>query len=87
MNRMSIVMALLVAAPLAAQQPDSMKREMPHEHGEMGMDPMMGQMMMGMMEMMGPMMRTRAFEPSPWQAIDMPMSSPQSMQSNAVISP
>jgi Spy/CpxP family protein refolding chaperone len=64
MNRMSIAIALLVAAPLAAQQPDSTKPVMPmHRHGEMGMDPMMGQMMMGMMEMMGPMMRTMAFEP------------------------
>jgi LTXXQ motif family protein len=64
MNRMSIVMALLVAAPLAAQQPDSVKPAMPmHRQREMGMDPMMGHMMAGMMEMMGPMMSAMAFEP------------------------
>jgi LTXXQ motif family protein len=64
MNRMCMLLALVGAAPLAAQQPDSMKPAMPmHRHGEMDMDPMMGQMMMGMMEMMGPMMRTMAFAP------------------------
>jgi hypothetical protein len=60
MNRTSMLLALVVAAPLAAQQPDSTKPAMPmRRHGEMEM----GQMMMGMMEMMGPMMRTMAFEP------------------------
>lgn len=60
MKHMGMLLAILVAAPLAAQQPDSMKPRMPMPgHGEMGMQPMMGQMM----EMMGPMMRTMAFVP------------------------
>jgi hypothetical protein len=52
-----MLLALAVSAPLAAQQPDSMKPPM-------GMHPMMGDMMMThMMDMMGPMMRTMAFTP------------------------
>ncbi len=52
-----LLLALLVAAPLAAQQPDSTKPPM-------GMHPMMDQMMMmHMMGLMGPMMRTMAFTP------------------------
>jgi hypothetical protein len=55
-----MLLALAVAAPLAAQQPDSAKPAMP---GGMGMHGMMSPMMGQMMEMMGPMMRTMAFEP------------------------
>ncbi len=68
MKSMRMLLALAVAVPLAAQQPDSAKRAMPMGPGMMqrsggmemhGMGPMMGQMM----EMMGPMMRTMAFAP------------------------
>lgn len=54
-----LLLALVVAAPLAAQQPDTTKPPM----GMPPMHPMMGQMMMQMMDMMGPMMRTMAFTP------------------------
>jgi Spy/CpxP family protein refolding chaperone len=63
MNRMCMLLALVVSAPLAAQQADSSKPMPMHRHGEMGMDAMMGHTMAGMMEMMGPMMSTMAFEP------------------------
>lgn len=57
MTAARLLLALVVAAPLAAQQPDTTKPPM-------GMHPMMGDMMMShMMEMMGPMMRTMAFTP------------------------
>src|SRR5512135_2136830 len=57
MTATRLLLALVVAAPLAAQQPDSAKPPM-------GMHPMQGDMMMSqMMEMMGPMMRTMAFTP------------------------
>lgn len=68
MKCMRMLLALVIAAPLAAQQPDSAKHmPMPMGQGmgqEMmrhpgGMPDMMGQMM----EMMGPMMRTMAFTP------------------------
>lgn len=71
----SMLLALAVAAPLAAQQPDSAKRPaMPMRPGAgMGMGPgmmqgpmhgMMGAGQMPMMEMMGPMMRTMAYNPT-----------------------
>ena len=75
MKGMSLLAALLVAAPLAAQQPDSAKQPMPMRRhtGMMGQGMMPGQMrgtmgpMMGHMQMMGgmtgPMMRGMAFEP------------------------
>jgi len=75
MKGMSLMVALLVAAPLAAQQPDSAKQPMPMRRhpGMMGQGMMQGQMggmmgpMMGHMQMMGgmmgPMMRGMAFEP------------------------
>lgn len=56
MKSTPLLLALLVAAPLAAQQADSVK-------SPMGMHPMMDPMMGHMMEMMGPMMRTMAFVP------------------------
>ena len=69
MKSMRMLLALAIAAPLSAQQPDSAKHmPMPMGQGmgqEMmrhpggGMPGMMGQMM----EMMGPMMRTMAFSP------------------------
>lgn len=71
MKSMRMLLALAIAAPLAAQQPDSAK---PGMHGMMprgmtgemaqhgAMAPMMEQMM-GMMSMMGPMMRGMAFDP------------------------
>jgi hypothetical protein len=68
MKSMRMLLALAVAAPLAAQQPDSAKKmTMPMGQG-MGQEMMRhpGEMpgMMGqMMEMMGPMMRTMAFAP------------------------
>lgn len=64
MKHVRLVLALALAAPLAAQQPDSAKPPMPmHGHGEMGMHDMTGPMMEHMMDMMGPMMRTMAFTP------------------------
>ena len=70
MKSMRMLLALAIAAPLAAQQPDSAKHmPMPMGQGMMGQGQMMrhpGGMpaMMGqMMEMMGPMMRTMAFTP------------------------
>ncbi len=71
MKSMRMLLALAIAAPLAAQQPDTAKRPMPMgpgrmTHGEMGamqgQDHMAG-MMGQMMEMMGPMMRSMAFAP------------------------
>jgi hypothetical protein len=77
MKSMRMLLALAVAAPLAAQQPDSAKpmampqgmmgQAMTMRHpGEMqgmaGMQGMSG-MMGQMMEMMGPMMRSMAFMP------------------------
>jgi hypothetical protein len=65
MKSMRMLLALAIAAPLAAQQPDSAKHmPMPMGQGMAGhemqrMPDMMGQMM----EMMGPMMRTMAFAP------------------------
>ena len=76
MKTIRMLLALAVAAPLAAQQPDSAKRptmpmgpEMRHEGMHPGMPGgMMGGMgmqgMMGMMGMMGPMMRSMAFAPA-----------------------
>jgi hypothetical protein len=67
-----MLLALAIAAPLAAQQPDTAKAAMPMGlPGGMGHGMMQGQMggmqqpgMMGhMMEMMGPMMRSMAFAP------------------------
>jgi Spy/CpxP family protein refolding chaperone len=79
MKGISLLVALLVAAPLAAQQPDSAKKAMPMRGhpgmmGQgMGQGMMQGQMqgmmgpMMGHMQMMGgmmgPMMRGMAFDP------------------------
>ena len=60
MKSMRMLLALAVAAPLAAQQPDSVKPTMP---GGMEMHGMMSPMMGQMMEMMGPMMRAMAFDP------------------------
>jgi LTXXQ motif family protein len=77
MKSMRMLLALAIATPLAAQQPDTAKHAMPMGPG-MGREMMHGQMgamqgpdmmehmagMMGhMMEMMGPMMRSMAFEP------------------------
>jgi Spy/CpxP family protein refolding chaperone len=74
MRRMSLLVALAVAAPLAAQQPDSAKKPampMGRAPGMMGgqrgmmqgdMHGMMGAMM-GNMPMMGAMMRGMAFNP------------------------
>jgi Spy/CpxP family protein refolding chaperone len=73
MKRLSLLVALAVAAPLAAQQPDSAKKPAMMDHGMMqgrmqgemhgDMQGMMGNMpMMGMM--MGPMMRGMAFSPA-----------------------
>ncbi len=70
MKSMRMLLALAVAAPLAAQQPDSAKKmTMPMGQGMMGQEMMrhpggeMPDMMGQMMEMMGPMMRTMAFAP------------------------
>lgn len=64
MKSLRMLLALAVAAPLAAQQPDSAK----HMPMPMGQEMMrhpggMPDMMSQMMEMMGPMMRTMAFAP------------------------
>ncbi len=63
MNTMRMLLALAVAAPLAAQQPDSARRAMPMDHrmkhGHRGMPGMMGHQM----DMMGPMHRGMAFAP------------------------
>ena len=79
MKTMQVLLALAVAAPLAAQQPDSARQPaMPMgpmmgpgmmQGGMMqgGMQPMMGPMMghmTQMMGMMGPMMRGMAFNPA-----------------------
>lgn len=74
MKGMSLLLALAVAAPLGAQQPDSAKPAMPMGAGPgmMGhgmrqgdghgmMSPMMGHPLMGMI---GPMMRTAAYNPA-----------------------
>jgi hypothetical protein len=71
-----MLLALAIAAPLAAQQPDTAKPAMPMGPGMMhrgmpamaghdAMGPMMQHMMgmQGMMGMMGPMMRGMAFTP------------------------
>lgn len=70
MKTMRMLLALAVATPLAAQQPDSAKRtgppmgpEMMMRHEGMHSGGMGMQGMMGMMAMMGPMMRTMAFVP------------------------
>lgn len=75
MKSMGMLLALAIAAPLAAQQPDTAKHPMPMGPGRMGQGMMHGEMgamqgqdhmagMMGqMMEMMGPMMRSMAFTP------------------------
>lgn len=74
MKSMRMLLALAIAAPLAAQQPDTAKHPMPMGPGRMGqgmmhgeMGAMQGQGHMGgmgqMMEMMGPMMRSMAFAP------------------------
>jgi LTXXQ motif family protein len=70
MKHMRILLVLAVAAPLAAQQPDSAKRPMTMPMGQGMMDRAGGMEMHGemgmmaqMMEMMGPMMRTMAFAP------------------------
>lgn len=74
MKSMRMLLALAIAAPLAAQQPDTAKRPMPMGPGRMGQGMMHGEMgaMQGqghmagmgqMMEMMGPMMRSMAFAP------------------------
>jgi len=70
------LLALALAAPLAAQQPDSAKppaMPMGHQMGQMGpgmmqgrmmeMQGMMGQMMGHMSQMMGPMMRGMGYMP------------------------
>jgi hypothetical protein len=57
MKSIRMLLALAVATPLAAQQPDSAKPM--QRAGGMEMPGMMGQMM----EMMSPMMRAMAFEP------------------------
>jgi len=73
MKGMSLLLALAVAAPLAAQQPDSAKKPampMGRHPGMMGQGMMQGDMhgmMMGnmpMMGMMGPMMRNMAYNPA-----------------------
>ena len=74
MKSMRMLLALAIAAPLAAQQPDTAKHPMPMGRGRMGQGMMHGEMgaMQGqdhmagmgqMMEMMGPMMRSMAFAP------------------------
>lgn len=73
MKSIRMLLALAIAAPLAAQQPDTAKPAMPMMHrgmpsamaGHDTMGPMMQHMqgMQGMMEMMGPMMRGMAFTP------------------------
>jgi Spy/CpxP family protein refolding chaperone len=64
------LLALAVAAPLAAQQPDSAKRPMGHQMGPgmmqgrmMEMQGTMGPMMGHMSQMMGPMMRGMGYSP------------------------
>lgn len=71
MTTMRMLLALTVAVPLAAQQPDSAKKPaMPMGHqmgpGMMHGERMQGGMMdmQGMMGMMGPMMRSMAFAPA-----------------------
>ena len=65
MKTMRMLLALAVAAPLAAQQPDSAKRPaMPAGPGMMRHEGMHPGMMQGMMGMMGPMMRSMAFAPA-----------------------
>src|SRR5512144_1017714 len=68
MKSMRMLLALAIAAPLAAQQPDTAKHPMPMGPGRMGQGMMHGEMgaMQGqdhMMGMMGPMMRSMAFAP------------------------
>lgn len=74
MKSMPMLLALAIAAPLAAQQPDTAKHPTPTGPGRMGQGMMHGEMgaMQGqghmagmgqMMEMMGPMMRSMAFAP------------------------
>jgi Spy/CpxP family protein refolding chaperone len=73
MRGMSLLLALAVAAPLAAQQPDSAKKPampMGGHRGMMGPGMMQGDMqgMMGHMQMMqgmmGPMMHSMAYTPA-----------------------
>jgi Spy/CpxP family protein refolding chaperone len=77
MKAIRTLLALAVAAPLAAQQPDSAKKPampMGHQMGQMmgpgmmqgrmmEMQGMMGQMMGHMSQMMGPMMRGMGYMP------------------------
>ena len=69
MKSLRMLLALAVAAPLAAQQPDSAKRPMPMgprmERRMMGMEGMGGRggMEDHMLGMMGPMMRGMVFAP------------------------
>jgi Spy/CpxP family protein refolding chaperone len=71
MKGMSLLLALAVVAPLAAQQPDSAKKPtmpMGRSPGMMGQGMMQGDMQGMMMDhmqsMMGPMMRNMAYNPS-----------------------
>jgi len=63
MKAIRMLLALTVAVPLAAQQPDSARRHAMPMGQMMGPGMMHEGMMQGMMEMMGPMMRSMAFAP------------------------